>query len=298
MPLDASLVGAHLGAIDVELEPRWCLAFAAGIGDVAPDRYDTTTSPVVHPLYPVSPEWELFTDIRPVPDAMTFEELITGVHRHHRVELHRPLAVGDRVQLDAHVVAVGRHDAGALQAIAFTATDDAGPVWTTRFTTLFRGVALDGEPVDLAPVLLESSGGPDATDSFAATERTLTVGPLDAQIYTACARIWNPIHTDVAFARSVGLEGPILHGTATLARAVSTVAELLDVDVRSIASIEGTFAATVPLDSSIAVRIVGTDRSFVGFEVRNEAGRRAVAGGRLGIRWSERQGTPSVVTSV
>ena len=33
-------------------------------------------------------------------------------------------------------------------------------------------------------------------------------------VYTECARIWNPIHTDLAVARAAGLPGPILHGTA------------------------------------------------------------------------------------
>ena len=38
-----------------------------------------------------------------------------------------------------------------------------------------------------------------------------------AHVYTECARIWNPIHTDVAYARAAGLPDIILHGTATLA---------------------------------------------------------------------------------
>ena len=42
-----------------------------------------------------------------------------------------------------------------------------------------------------------------------------------ALVYTECARIWNPIHTDLAVARGAGLAAPILHGTATLALAVS-----------------------------------------------------------------------------
>ena len=40
-------------------------------------------------------------------------------------------------------------------------------------------------------------------------------------MYSECARIWNPIHSDHATALASGLDGPILHGTATMARAVS-----------------------------------------------------------------------------
>ena len=42
-----------------------------------------------------------------------------------------------------------------------------------------------------------------------------------AHVYTECARIWNPIHTDRAVARAAGLPDIILHGTATLALAIS-----------------------------------------------------------------------------
>jgi len=42
-----------------------------------------------------------------------------------------------------------------------------------------------------------------------------------AHVYTECARIWNPIHTDPAVARQAGLSAILLHGTATLALAVS-----------------------------------------------------------------------------
>jgi acyl dehydratase len=44
-----------------------------------------------------------------------------------------------------------------------------------------------------------------------------------AHVYSECARIWNPIHTDRAVARGAGLPDIILHGTATLALAVSEV---------------------------------------------------------------------------
>src|SRR4029077_6419959 len=49
----------------------------------------------------------------------------------------------------------------------------------------------------------------------------VAISPTLAHVYTECARIWNPIHTDRAVARAAGLPDIILHGTATLALAVS-----------------------------------------------------------------------------
>jgi GNAT superfamily N-acetyltransferase/acyl dehydratase len=43
-------------------------------------------------------------------------------------------------------------------------------------------------------------------------------------IYSECSRIWNPIHSDPSTATASGLGGgPILHGTATLAKCVSAL---------------------------------------------------------------------------
>ena len=46
-----------------------------------------------------------------------------------------------------------------------------------------------------------------------------------AHTYTECAHIWNPIHTDRAVALAAGLPDIILHGTATLALAVSALVD-------------------------------------------------------------------------
>ena len=40
------------------------------------------------------------------------------------------------------------------------------------------------------------------------------ISALAAHVYTECARIWNPVHTDTAVADRAGLPGLILHGTA------------------------------------------------------------------------------------
>jgi acyl dehydratase len=86
------------------------------------------------------------------------------------------------------------------------------------------------------------------------------LGTFDADLtsavaYTECARIWNPIHTDPRVARSSGLHGAILHGTATLARCVSILARtMFDGDVGQIRSLSFRFSDPVALPSTVAVQ--------------------------------------------
>ena len=109
--------------------------------------------------------------------------------------------------------------------------------------------------------------------------RSSYVRPVDAHVYTECARIFNPIHTDVAAARAAGLAAPILHGTATLARAVSIATDLVGVPIAAVSRIAGRFGAMVDLDSTIEVRVLKVDRSRFHFDVLNQAGQRAIAHG-------------------
>jgi acyl dehydratase len=101
-------------------------------------------------------------------------------------------------------------------------------------------------------------------------------------VYTECARIWNPIHTDAAVARAAGLPGPILHGTATLALAVSrVVARDLGGDPARVRGIVARFTGMVPLGSRVVVRGRGrADRAFA-FDAVGADGRPVLSDGHL-----------------
>ena len=69
-----------------------------------------------------------------------------------------------------------------------------------------------------------------------------------------------PIHTDPRVARASGLDGAILHGTATLARCVSIIAgRLLDGDVGRIGGLTCRFGNPVALPSTVAVQAAAGD---------------------------------------
>ena len=107
-----------------------------------------------------------------------------------------------------------------------------------------------------------------------------------AHVYTECARIWNPIHTDPAVAEQYGLPGLILHGTATLAHGISCViAQETDGHPERVKRITGRFGAMVFMPSRLTVRIVSREASAEGdvvrFEIRTEEGKPAVRDGAI-----------------
>jgi acyl dehydratase len=92
-------------------------------------------------------------------------------------------------------------------------------------------------------------------------------------VYTECARIWNPIHTDVSVARAAGLPDPILHGTATLALALScVVARDLGGEPARVAEVRARFTGMVRLPSSFTVRGRPGDGRGVSFDAHGPDG--------------------------
>lgn len=265
------------------------MAFAAGVPDRHPALYDTLAGVVVHPLFPVAPEWSLIVAQQADVTGLSHDELKRGIHIGHDLRVVRPLRSGDRIRLTAEIVGVGRLRSGATQDTVFTAVDHHDEiVWRTLFTTLYAGVELEGDPRPVADERERPAPRPRTAD-IAPLTGTSYVGPLDAHVYSECARIWNPIHTDVAAARRIGLAAPILHGTATLARSVSIAADLVGIDRRHVSGVAGRFRNPVALGSTITVSVVDhdRDRGWIWFETVCADGSPAITHGLITVRPAE-----------
>jgi acyl dehydratase len=102
-------------------------------------------------------------------------------------------------------------------------------------------------------------------------------------IYTECSRIWNPIHTDVRVARASGLPDIVVHGTETLARAVSAVLDDHDLTRSSVARVAARFTGMVTPGQTVTVhraepRPVADGRSRTDFRSTRADGTTVVEG--------------------
>ena len=152
---------------------------------------------------------------------------------------------------------------------------------TSWLDTLYRGAALDGPGGQsaAAPAL------PASEEEQGADQITSIAIPVEMpHVYSECARIWNPIHTERAVARAAGLPDVILHGTATWALAGrEIVARCAGGDPTRLRRLFGRFRAMVFPGTSIELRHRGAAQrgggARVWFSVRNAAGEEAIAGG-------------------
>ena len=287
MPLNSSIVGTIGDSLTSDVDARWTMAYAAALGDTVP-RYFNTLDPngiVAHPLFPVCFEWPVIVAMRKMFDrtGLTPAEASRGVHASHDLTIHRPIRPPERLRTWATVVGIEQRKPGAYQLTRLDTVDEhERPLCTSWYGSIYRDVRVEGpnnilETPPVAPM-------PPSGHSQAVTESTISVAAGLAHTYTECARIFNPIHTDAAVAHAAGLPSIILHGTATLARAVSKVIAIeAKNDPACVIRIAGRFAAMVTMPSQIILRVCGRehvgDRHRIFFEVINDRGATAIRDG-------------------
>jgi len=136
---------------------------------------------------------------------------------------------------------VAQRKPGAFVVFRFEARDAKGePATTSDFGALYRGVSVEGGDRQIE----------DVADASASSGALATIGELHvpanaAHVYTECARVWNPIHTDIAYAKAAGLPTIILHGTATLALSVSRLLNTFQIAPSAVRRVQCRFTGMV-----------------------------------------------------
>jgi acyl dehydratase len=249
MKIPRGLVGQAVGPLTQEIDARWMMAYAAGLGETDPLYLDTLRPGGIaaHPLFAVCYEWPLAVESR--GRQLGGDVALRGVHATHDVTLHRPVRAGDRLTTTATVIVVAPRRAGAYVLTRYETRDAGGErVSTTDYGSVYLGVACDPEG---APPLVR---GQDEADLGTEWTDEVPISATLAHVYSECARIWNPIHTDPEVARRAGLPQIILHGTATLALSVSAALRREPAGAAArVTRISGRFTGMVPMPSRLTV---------------------------------------------
>lgn len=285
MPLSSNTVGGSTNPVEHHVDARWLMAYAAGIGDFNPAYMDTQAGTVMaHPVFPVCVEWPVILNIREIAgtQALTSDEAARGVHASHDLHLYRPIQAGDRLHTQATMTEVRRIKPGAVYTMRLDSTDanNGELVARTYQQGIYRGV----EVVDGDKCSEQAPQWPAATDLSEASNTNIHVPIGAAHTYTECARIWNPIHTDKAVALKAGLPDIILHGTATLALAISRIVDQFAAgDPSRLVRLGGRFSAMVLMPSTTTLKAQRNGQT-IAYQVLTEDGQAAINNGFVVLR--------------
>lgn len=280
MPVHAGAAGTELEARVVDVTVRMLLAYAAGVGEVGARTFDDAREDFVAvPAFCASLEWPVLSSPARL-DALGLagDDVRRSVHAGQDSTFHRPVRPGDRLRTTGRIIALRQTRAGVLVATRLETSDarDGAPVTTTWHTSMYRGLRLEGAGSEVAvpPSIPSRRDAP-------ARRAPVVVAPEMPHVYSECAGIWNPIHTERCVARAAGLADVLLHGTATWALAGREIVRAFcGGDHTRLRRLRARFSAPVAPGTSILVSMREPDADgHVWFDVLNPDGGAAVIDG-------------------
>lgn len=287
MPINSSAVGRPLNEREIEVSKRDVLAYSAVLGDVSAACFDDARPEgiVALPQYCVSLEWPLASSSKTAA-ALGLEtgEAKAVIHLRQDSEFHCPIRPGDKLTITSTLTGVRSTAKGAIvrSRTDTVNTGSGAAVVTTHSDAFFIGVEVKGDDA-----LLESSDAESYDDMLSPSQTHLHIARELPHLYTECAHIWNPIHTERTAALAAGLPDIILHGTATWALAGQRIAEhYADGDAARLRRLAGEFSAMVIPGEDIVIEHgpSASDADVVLFEVRNHEGDVAIKNGIVTFR--------------
>ena len=288
MKINPALVGTPLKNYHTTINWRETTNYAAAIQDNNPKYFDDgkKNGIVAHPMFAVSVTWPVLSRLKEFIESEDFpkEVLMTQVHYTEHLILHRLIRPGDELSITGTLKAFLPHRAGTHAIICLDAKDSNGaPVFTEYIGAMLRGVTCgEGSKADQVPLV------PKNNKEEVLWTSAIHIDPLRTYVYDGCSNIEFPIHTSPKFAKTVGLPGIILQGTATLAYAIrELVNNETDKDPARISEIACRFTGMVRPGTDIKVCCTGKkshkDFTDVFFEVQNNEQKKAIRTGYVKI---------------
>ena len=298
MPLSPSALGTHTDAIEHFVDSRWLMAFSAALGEHQTAYFDTsrTEGIVSHPLFPICLEWPVALESRErlKQHGLSAEELDRGVHAWHDMRIGRPVQPNEPLQTSSTVVHIRNSEKGAHVTTCFDTTDTQDFLVARTLSGMFlRNVFVTdevvgsvGSPGTYALMdLPEMPKAPDILVQGVGDKEEIVIGSNLAHVYTECARIYNPIHTVLSVALNAGLPDIILHGSATLALAISSIVKRdAESDPSRVARIACRFSGMVFMPSKLEMKSICSSEGpspVTWFEVTDRNGKNAISEGSV-----------------
>ncbi len=229
------LPATHLARVAVEVDP----ARVADYAEVCRSRFGDVLPPMFPHVLTFPLQVALMAD-------RAFPLALPGlVHVRNRVDVVRPVSVGEKLDLEVWADRLAPHRSGATVDLVASVRSRGDEVWRGRSTYLARGApAPAGEPTDLEVAIGDVAP--------AAVWRV----PEDAgRRYAQVSGDVNPIHLSRLTARAFGFPRAIAHGMWVKARALAALSGRLP----SAFSVDVAFRKPLLLPSTVTLSTAARD---------------------------------------
>jgi len=210
MPL-AEVSGRRYGPVVVPITGSSVLSFVAATGDDS-DRWAHHAPPsyAAVALFAVAPAFLDDPDV--VPETRSL------IHTEQAFSWHRPLEIGETVEVEGRVSGVSTRRSLNLVTFALTVTGEAGP-WLDGTATFLMSADAAAAAVEEPEPAHDAVAGiqppeptplPPPGDAIPSMARSAS--RVDLVRYAGASGDWNAIHWDHDAAVAAGLPGVVVHG--------------------------------------------------------------------------------------
>ncbi len=204
------------------------------------------------------------------------------VHLANRIVQHRPIQLGEELDLRVYTTSLQEHPRGRTFALVSEARVAGELVWEDHSTMLRRGArkTASGSPGE------DGSGSPSGSERAGTNAEPTALPPRGAvwrlrgdlgRRYAAVSGDRNPIHMHALSAKAFGFPRAIAHGMWSKARCLATLEPRLP-DSFSVAV---DFGRPILLPGEVAFGSTELEDGAIGFAVWDERGSRRHLDGRL-----------------
>ena len=272
MIVNKNILGYKTPVFEHYLDNRWAMAYSASTKNLEATYFDDiNNNPLrVHPLFPVCLEWPSLVHCF----ENTSLSMKSTIHGTHDLHIFKQLIPNQTYFTIAEVVGLQQIKPGTYLTWNIKTRDTNGSlVCMTWQGNIFLGGRLAKS--------VTSKINPPSTPGFDKKAKLeiieISISPEIAHTYTECARIWNPIHTELSAARESGMPKPILHGTATLALSVSAVVKNSgDFSTDRISRIGCRFSSPIFPPERLILKVYRNSDTVINFELLTSKGKKAL----------------------
>ena len=219
MALSLEKLGTRYDPRTATIDADRARSYAAATSDRNPAYLSGELNP---PVFAVVPTWDAM--MVALHDVVTAEDQVAMLHAEQDMHFFQPLVPGRRLVTFAEAYSIRSGRMGTRFTMRVVSGDEAGQPVVEQFATmLIRGT----EPGDDGGEAPPSHAFPAEAKAAKLAQVTSVVDPDQALRYADASGDRNPIHTDDAAAKAVGLPGVILHGMCTMALCARAVVDEL-----------------------------------------------------------------------
>jgi len=280
--IDSSIVGSCTKPFRYLVNFRHLTNYSAALFDENPLLYENgEDAPVMHPLFPSRISWQMVERLDLLWDVRFPVDLRDHlIHQGEYLEILQPLKPGNELKVKATLISLRPHKLGVKITIRFEYCNKSGVQLIKEYVSaIVLGVRCsdDGRSIGEIPQMERRQITGDYFSEI------IEISALDSYIYDGCSDIVNPIHTNREYARSMGLPGILLQGTATLARSVSVISKHIPGAHAKITALAGKFTGYVLPPDRLTVNFIKNASGDYFFETLNRKNEYVIRGGYLKI---------------